>query len=48
MKALTWWKNLVDQGYSPENAAADGNSVSFQNDKAAVHDERALDDHPAQ
>ena len=35
VKALTWWKNLIDQGYSPENAAANGNDVSFQNDKAA-------------
>lgn len=34
VKALTWWKNLIDKGYSPANAAANGNDVSFQNDKA--------------
>ncbi|HET9871212.1 MAG TPA: ABC transporter substrate-binding protein [Propionibacteriaceae bacterium] len=35
VKALTWWKDLIDKGYSPKNAAANGNDVSFQNDKAA-------------
>jgi multiple sugar transport system substrate-binding protein len=35
VKALTWWKNLIDNGHSPKNAAADGNYVSFNNDKAA-------------
>jgi multiple sugar transport system substrate-binding protein len=34
VKALTWWKNLIDEGHSPKNAAADGNYVSFNNDKA--------------
>jgi multiple sugar transport system substrate-binding protein len=34
VKALTFFKNLVDQGYSPENAAANGNDSSFQNDKS--------------
>jgi len=34
VKALTWWKSLIDEGYSPKNAAADGNYVSFNNDKA--------------
>jgi multiple sugar transport system substrate-binding protein len=34
VKALTWFKNLIDQGYSPKNAAADANYVSFNNDKA--------------
>jgi len=35
IKAITWWKGLIDQGYSPKNAAADGNYVSFTNDKSA-------------
>ena len=34
VKALTWFKNLVDEGYSPANAAAGANDSSFQNDKA--------------
>ncbi len=34
IKALTWWKNLIEEGHSPKNAAADGNYVSFNNDKA--------------
>jgi multiple sugar transport system substrate-binding protein len=34
VKALTWWKSLIDEGHSPKNAAADGNYVSFNNDKA--------------
>jgi multiple sugar transport system substrate-binding protein len=34
-KAIAWWKGLIDQGYSPKNAAADGDYVSFTNDKAA-------------
>ena len=28
-------KSLIDKGYSPKNAAADGDFVSFTNDKAA-------------
>jgi multiple sugar transport system substrate-binding protein len=35
VKAITWWKSLIDKGYSPKNAAADGDFVSFTNDKAA-------------
>lgn len=34
VKAITWWKSLIDNGYSPKNAAGDGNYVSFNNDKA--------------
>ncbi|QDP96929.1 ABC transporter substrate-binding protein [Microlunatus elymi] len=33
--AINWWKGLIDKGHSPKNAAADGNFVSFTNDKAA-------------
>ncbi len=33
--AISWWKGLIDKGYSPKNAAADGDFVSFTNDKAA-------------
>ena len=33
--AISWWKSLIDNGYSPKNAAADGDFVSFTNDKAA-------------
>lgn len=33
--AIAWWKGLIDKGYSPKNAAADGDFVSFTNDKAA-------------
>jgi len=35
VKAITWFKSLIDHGYSPKNAAADGNYVSFTNDKSA-------------
>jgi multiple sugar transport system substrate-binding protein len=35
VKALTWYKNLIDQGYSPKDAAGDANYVSFTNDKGA-------------
>jgi multiple sugar transport system substrate-binding protein len=35
VKAVTWFKNLVDNGYSPKNAAGDGDFVSFTNDKSA-------------
>ncbi len=35
VKAITWFKDLIEKGYSPKNAAADGNYVSFTNDKAA-------------
>jgi len=34
-KAISWWKGLIDNGHSPKNAAADGDFVSFTNDKAA-------------
>ena len=34
VKALTWFKDLIDKGYSPKNAAAGGNDTSFQNDKS--------------
>lgn len=33
--AITFFKSLIDQGYSPKNAAGDADWVSFQNDKAA-------------
>ncbi len=33
--AISWWKGLIDNGYSPKNAAGDGDFVSFTNDKAA-------------
>jgi multiple sugar transport system substrate-binding protein len=33
--AISGWKGLIDKGYSPKNAAADGDFVSFTNDKAA-------------
>lgn len=35
VKAITWFKELIEKGYSPKNAAADANYVSFNNDKAA-------------
>lgn len=35
VQAITWFKNLIEKGYSPKNAAADANYVSFNNDKAA-------------
>ncbi|HEY9292153.1 MAG TPA: ABC transporter substrate-binding protein [Microlunatus sp.] len=35
VQSIAWWKSLIDNGYSPKNAAADGNFVSFTNDKAA-------------
>jgi multiple sugar transport system substrate-binding protein len=35
VKAIEWWKGLIDEGHSPKNAAADGDFVSFTNDKAA-------------
>ena len=35
VKAVTWFKSLIDKGYSPKNAAGDGDFVSFTNDKAA-------------
>ncbi|WP_051139716.1 ABC transporter substrate-binding protein [Aestuariimicrobium kwangyangense] len=33
--AITFFKSLIDGGYSPKNAAGDADWVSFQNDKAA-------------
>ncbi len=33
--SITFFKSLIDDGYSPKNAAADGNWVSFSNNKAA-------------
>lgn len=36
VKAITWLKSLIDQGYSPKNVAGDGDSTAFQNDKAAM------------
>lgn len=35
VKSIKWWKALIDNGYSPKNAAADGDYVSFTNDKSA-------------
>ena len=35
VKAITWFKDLIEKGHSPKNAAADANYVSFNNDKAA-------------
>ena len=35
VKAITWLKNLVDQGYSPKNASAGSDFVSFSNNKSA-------------
>lgn len=35
VQALTWLKNLITNGYSPKNAASDGDYVSFTNSKAA-------------
>jgi multiple sugar transport system substrate-binding protein len=35
VKAITFLKNLVDQGYSPKNAGAGSDFVSFSNDKSA-------------
>ena len=35
VKAITWFKSLIDKGYSPKNAAGDGDFVSFTNDKSA-------------
>ncbi|GAA2760103.1 ABC transporter substrate-binding protein [Actinopolymorpha rutila] len=33
--SITYFKSLIDDGYSPKNAAADGDWVSFSNNKAA-------------
>jgi multiple sugar transport system substrate-binding protein len=35
VKAITFLKNLVDKGYSPKNAGAGSDFVSFSNDKSA-------------
>lgn len=35
IKAISWLKSLIDDGYSPKNAAGDGDYVSFSNDKGA-------------
>ena len=34
IKAVEWLKMLIKEGYSPPKAAADGDVVSFQNDKS--------------
>jgi multiple sugar transport system substrate-binding protein len=34
VEAVEWMKSLIKDGYSPAKAAADGDVVSFQNDKA--------------
>ncbi len=35
IKAITWLKGLIDKGYSPKNAAGDGDQVSLNSDKGA-------------
>lgn len=35
VKAIQWFKDLIDQGYSPKNAAGDGDFVSISNGKSA-------------
>ncbi|HLT60287.1 MAG TPA: ABC transporter substrate-binding protein [Microlunatus sp.] len=35
VKAISWLKSLIDNGYSPKNAAGDGDQVSLNSDKAA-------------
>jgi multiple sugar transport system substrate-binding protein len=34
VKAVNWYKNLIDQGYSPKNAGGGGNYEAFDNDKS--------------
>lgn len=36
VKALTWMRNVVTKGYSPDNVAADSQYVAFKNKKLAV------------
>jgi multiple sugar transport system substrate-binding protein len=35
IKAITYFKNIIDQGYSPKNASVGSDFVSFSNDKSA-------------
>ncbi len=35
VKAIQWYKDLITNGYSPKNAAADGDFVSISNNKSA-------------
>jgi multiple sugar transport system substrate-binding protein len=35
IKSLTWFKNIIDQGYSPKNTSAYSDFVAFSNDKTA-------------
>lgn len=35
IKAIEWLKSLIDNGFSPKNAAGDGDQVSLNNDKGA-------------
>jgi multiple sugar transport system substrate-binding protein len=35
VKAITFLKNIIDQGYSPKNASVGSDFVSFSNDKSA-------------
>jgi len=35
VKTLTWFKNIIDQGYSPKNTSAYSDFVAFSNDKTA-------------
>jgi multiple sugar transport system substrate-binding protein len=35
IKAITYFKNVIDQGYSPKNASVGSDFVSFSNDKSA-------------
>lgn len=35
VKAISWLKSLIDNGYSPKNAAGDGDQVSLNSDKGA-------------
>ncbi len=35
VKSLTWFKNIIDQGFSPKNTSAYSDFVAFSNDKTA-------------
>lgn len=37
VKAVTWWQNLITNGYSPAKVAQDADMVAFQNGKTAFH-----------
>jgi multiple sugar transport system substrate-binding protein len=37
VEALTWQRNLVEEGYSPPNVASDADYIAFKNEKNSFH-----------